>query len=478
MNQSFSNSTGMKNYNQEDIIVGLDIGTTKICVLVGRKNEHNKFEILGIGKANSTGVSRGMVSNVNQTVEAIIQATQQAEQNSGIAIDKVFVGIAGQHIKSMHHRHAITIGNTDEVISQKDLQRMFNDVHRLKMQPGERIIHALPQEFTVDGEMGNNQPIGMFGHRLEANFHIITGQISAAQNIERCIHQAGLKMSGMVLEPIASSASVLSVEDKEAGVCLVDIGGGTTDVAIFYDGIIRHTAVIPFGGNVITDDIKEGCRIMKSQAEALKCQRGSALAIMQRENHVVALPGVKGLPAREISLKNLAGIIQARVEEIIDLVYFQIKTSGYQKKLVGGIVLTGGGSNLKDIKHLVEVRTGLDVRIGLPIEHLANARESAIKNPMYATGIGLIMTGHEAILMQRQEDEMMQRETNKIVEEPKIEQVEIQVEQIQPVEPIAPVEQPKQRPTDQGWYNKFFGNIPMRVEKFLLEGNDVKKFED
>lgn len=464
-----SSKVNQKNPNgqSDEIIVGLDIGTTKICVLVGKRNEFGKFEIIGIGKSESTGVSRGMVANIDQTVTAIIQATQQAEQSCGFPIEKVFVGIAGQHIKSMHHRHAITLDNTDEVISKKDLQKMFNDVYRLKMHPGEKIIHALPQEFTVDGEMGNNQPIGMFGHRLEANFHIITGQISAAQNIERCIHKAGLKMSGMILEPIASSASVLSKEDKEAGVCLVDIGGGTTDVAIFYDGIIRHTAVIPFGGNVITDDIKEGCRIMKSQAEALKCQKGSALASMQKENHVVGLSGIKGLPSREISLKNLAHIIQSRVEEIFDLVHFEIRSSGYMKKLVGGIVITGGGANLADIKHLVEYRTGLDVRIGLPIEHLAKAKESIIRNPMYATSIGLIMTGYDEMEHERQINEQF------VVQETEVEKVEPIIEQEMGVKEMIE----KETKVSQNWSERLLGRFTKTVDRLLLEDGNIKDFE-
>lgn len=452
-----------------NIIVGLDIGTTKICVLVGRKNEHNKFEVLGLGKADSHGVSRGVVSNIDKTVEAIIQATKQAEQTSGIEIKEVFVGIAGQHIKSMRHRHIITLENSEEEIQREDLQRMFTDVFRLKMQPGEKIIHALPQEFTVDGEMGIKDPIGMCGSRMEANFHIITGQIGAAQNIEKCIHKAGLKMSGMILEPIASSAAVLSEEDKEAGVCLVDIGGGTTDIAIFYDGIIRHTAVIPFGGNVITDDIKEGCRVMKAQAEKLKVIYGSALASVQKENEMISISGIKGLPPREISMRNLSNIIQARVEEIIDHVNFEIKSSGFAKRLVGGIVLTGGGAQLNHIKHLVEYRTGLDARIGLPIEHLANARESIIKHPMFSTGIGLIMTGYEEMkTMQREEEQQqhVQAEAPIVEEQPTTEVQETAAEKLE-----------TKQVENLSWGKKLLGNLSFRVERFLLEGNDVKEFD-
>jgi cell division protein FtsA len=235
----------------------------------------------------------------------------------------------------------------------------------------------------------------MSGVRLEANFHIITGNVGASMNIHKCVERAGLKVKNIILEPIASADAVLTDEEKEAGVVLVDIGGGTTDVAIFHEGIIRHTAVIPFGGNVITEDIKEGCTIMKRKAEMVKQQFGSAVASESQENVVVSIPGLKGRPAREITLSNLASIIQARMEEIIELVHFEIKNSGYEKKLIGGIVVTGGGSQLDHITQLFEYVTGMDTRIGYPTEHLANTNNETIKSPMYSTGIGLVLKGFE-----------------------------------------------------------------------------------
>jgi cell division protein FtsA len=373
-----------------EIVVGLDIGTTKIVAIVGRRNEFGKIEILGMGKSESYGVARGVVQNIDQTVQAIRTAVADAENKSGVDIKVVNVGIAGQHIKSMQHRGIKTRSSIEEEISQKDIDALIDDMFKLVMQPGEEIIHVLPQEYIIDNEQGIKNPIGMSGIRLEANFHIITGQIAAARNIYKCVHKAGLEASGLTLEPLASADAVLSNEEKEAGVVLVDIGGGTTDVAIFQDGIIRHTAVIPFGGNVITEDIKEGCTIIKSQAELLKIKFGSALASENQENEIVSIPGLRGRPHKEISVRNLSAIIQARMEEIVEHVYYEIKNSGYEKKLIAGIVVTGGGAQLKHVTQLVEYITGMDTRIGYPNEHLAKGTED-VTLPMYATSVGLVM---------------------------------------------------------------------------------------
>jgi cell division protein FtsA len=379
------------------VVVGLDIGTTKIACFVGRKNEHGKIEILSMGKTESLGVMRGMVSNIEKTIQSINGAVAEAEERTEgkLKIKTVNVGIAGQHIKSIQHRGIHTRTNIESEISQEDINRLVDDMYKMAMPPGEEIITVLPQEYIIDNEVGIKDPIGMSGVRLEANFHIITGNIGASMNIHKCVERSGLKVKDIILEPIASADAVLTDEEKEAGVVLVDIGGGTTDVAIFHEGIIRHTAVIPFGGNVITDDIKEGCTIMKRQAEKLKQKFGSALASESQENEVVAIPGLRGRAPKEITIRNLASIIQARMEEIIDLVHFEIRNSGYEKKLIGGIVVTGGGSQLKHITQLFEYVTGMDSRIGYPTEHLANTNNEAIKSPMYATGIGLVHKGFE-----------------------------------------------------------------------------------
>lgn len=375
-----------------EIIVGLDIGTTKIAVLVGRKNEHDKLEILGMGKAESIGVTRGVVTHITPTVEAIKKAVAIAEEKAGVEINVVNVGIAGQHIKSLQHRGVKMRNSIDDEITQKDIDELIEDMHKLVMLPGEKIIDVLPQEFTVDSEQGIQDPIGMSGIRLEANFHIITGQVAAAKNIYKCVRKSGLEVASLILEPLASSDSVLSQEEKEAGVVLVDIGGGTTDLAIFKEGLIRHTAVIPFGGNIITEDIKEGCSIIKKQAELLKVKFGSALASHASSNEIVAIPGLRGREPKEISIQNLAHIIQARMEEIIEQVYYEIRNSGYEKKLIAGIVVTGGGSQLKHVAQLFEFNTGMDTRIGYPTEHLATGTEE-VTSPLFSTGVGLVLKG-------------------------------------------------------------------------------------
>lgn len=381
------------------VIVGLDIGTTKIACFVGRKNEHGKIEILSMGTSESLGVMRGMVSNIQKTVQSIQVAVQEAQANvdGQLIIAVANVGIAGQHIKSLQHRGIHTRAEIDNEISQLDIDALVEDMYKLVMQPGEEIITVLPQEYIVDNEQGIKDPIGMLGRRLEANFHIITGHVGAVLNINKCVQKAGIEVDEIILEPIASAEAVLSEEEKEAGVVLVDIGGGTTDIAIFHEGIIRHTAVIPFGGNVITEDIKEGCTIMKRQAEALKVKFGSALASESVENEIVCIPGLKGHDPKEITVRNLASIIQARMEEIIDLVHYEILNSGYSKKLIGGIVVTGGGAQLKHITQLFEYITGMDTRIGYPTEHLASTNHiEQLTSPIYSTGIGLVLKGFEA----------------------------------------------------------------------------------
>jgi len=377
-----------------ELVVGLDLGTTKIAAIVGRRNEFGKVEILGVGKAESLGVNRGVVVNIEQTVASIKTAVAMAADKANVDIGEVIVGIAGQHIKSMQHRGMITRQSLDDEVNQKDIDNLIDNMHRLVMSPGEEIIHVIPQEYIIDSESGIKNPIGHSGIRLEGNFHIITGQVSAVKNIFKCVDRSGLQTVDLHLEPLASADSVLSDEEKEAGVVLVDIGGGTTDVAIFYDGIIRHTAVIPFGGNIITDDIKEGCGIIRTQAEQLKVKFGSALSQENQENEIISIPGLRGRPHKEISVKFLAQIIQARMEEILEFVLFEIKSSGYERKLAAGIVVTGGGAMLKHLPQLVMLTTGMDCRIGTPNEHLAG-NDDELKNPLYATGVGLVMKGIE-----------------------------------------------------------------------------------
>ena len=385
--------------NTQTIAVGLDIGTTKIAVLVGQLDSYRKLEILGYGTAPSLGVQRGVVVNITQTIESIKQAIEAAKLDCGFDITGVVVGIAGQHIRSLQHSDYITRVDSEEVIDELDLERLTENVHKLAMMPGEEIIHVIPQEYKVDGQGDIKEPCGMYGARLEATFHIVVGQVTSIRNIARCVKSSDLELKALNLEPLASAKAVLSHEEKEAGVVLVDIGGGTTDIAIFKDGIIRHTAVIPYGGNIITNDIKEGCSIIEKQAEQLKVKFGSAWPGENKENEIVSIPGLRGREPKEISLKTLSRIIHARTTEIINAVFTEVKNYGYDqpsRKLIAGVVITGGGSQLKHVKQLVEYLTGMDTRIGYPNEHLAALPlDHALNSPMYATAVGLLMKGLE-----------------------------------------------------------------------------------
>jgi cell division protein FtsA len=380
---------------KEQYVAAIDIGTTKIVAIVGKKNENGKIEILGLSKAPSRGVKRGVVLNIEETVTAIQTTVVDVQKRSGILFSEVFVGIAGQHIKSMKSRGYKMREAYDDEIKKEEVFRLIEDMHKIHIDIGEEIIHVIPQNFIVDNETGVKSPIGMCGRRLEANFHIVIGQVAAAKNIEKCIRKANLKVKDMILEPLASSDAVLTEDEKEAGVVLVDIGGGTTDVAVYYDNIIRHTAVIPFGGNVVTKDIKEGCAILQRHAEQLKIQYGSALGDIAPEDKVVSIPGISGREPKEISFKSLAYIIQSRMEEIIDAVNFEIQNSGYADKLAAGVVVTGGGAMLKHLPQLMKFKTAMDVRIGMPNEHLAGSAKNEINQPMYSTSVGLIMRGFD-----------------------------------------------------------------------------------
>lgn len=460
-----SSAEESSDYVAKPISVGLDIGTTKIVVMIGRENEYGKLEILGVGKADSLGVNKGVVNNISQTIESIQRALQEAEENSGYKVKDVVVGIAGQHIRSIQHSDYISRPNPDEVIEASDVEELINQVHKLTMLPGEEIIHVLPQEYKIDGESEIKVPIGMSGGRFEASFHLVVGQAASIRNVVRCVKSAGLDLSGITLEPLASSDAVLSQEEKEAGVALIDIGGGTTDLAIFKDGIIRHTAVVPFGGNVITKDIKEGCSIIEKQAELLKVRFGSAWPGENKENEIVSIPGLRGREPKEISLKNLSKIINARVVEIIEHIYAEIKAYGHnepRKKLIAGIVLTGGGSELKHIKQLVEFTTGMDTRIGYPNEHLAGDSDPKLSSPLYATAVGLVMeslrnNSRSAVPFA----EMIQKKPIETVEFVPKEEIKIkgieEVEEVKKPEPIPEPSKPEEK--SKGVLDSFFSKI-------------------
>ena len=380
---------------KEHILAAVDIGTTKIVSIVGRQTENRKLEILGMSKTASKGVKRGVVLNIEETVNAIDSTITEVRQQTGLNFKDVYVGIAGQHIKSVRNRGYFNRDSYDDEITQDDIKRLVDDMYKIPIAAGEEIIHVLPQNFIVDNETGVKNPVGMSGKRLEGNFHIVIGQIASAKNISKCIDRCGLRVEELILEPLASSEAVLTEDEKEAGVALVDIGGGTTDIAVFYDDIIRHTAVIPFGGNVVTKDIKEGCSILNRQAESLKITFGSALGDLAQEDKIVTIPGISGRDPKEISFKSLAYIIQSRMEEIIDSAMFEIENSGVLDKLSAGIVFTGGGALLRHLPQLVKFRTGMDVRIGYPVEQLATESIEEVNQPMYSTSVGLLLKGYE-----------------------------------------------------------------------------------
>lgn len=383
--------------NEQPIIVGLDIGTTKIAVIAGRKNEFGKLEILGFGKSSSNGVKHGQVLNIDETIKAIRTALDNCfASNPSLSISEVYVGIAGHHIKSLQTRGDIVRQHTDTEITRKEIDQLIDDQYKTYIPAGDQIIDVIPQEFTVDNFQNIPNPIGYGGVKIGANFHIITGDKNAIRNINRSVERSGLHTKDLVLQPLASSSAVMGQEDLEAGVAIVDIGGGTTDLAVFYEGILKHTAVIPFAGENITNDIKTGLGVLKTQAEQMKVQFGSALANEAKANAYITIPGLRGMPAKEISVKNLANIIQARMSEIMDFVTYHLKQVGLDNRMLnGGIILTGGGSQLKHLIQLTEYATGLPARIGFPNEHLAAGHIEELAKPTYSTCIGLILKGYD-----------------------------------------------------------------------------------
>jgi cell division protein FtsA len=444
--------TSMKN----ECVAAVDIGTTKIVALAGRMTEKGLFEIMAISKTESKGVKRGVVLNIEDTVNAIQTTIDEVRAKSGMTFSEVFVGIAGQHIRSIRNRGYINRDSYDDEITRDDIQKLVNDMYKIPIEAGEEIIHVIPQSFTVDNETGVKHPVGMSGKRLEANFHIVIGQISSLKNIEKCINRVGLKVKSLILEPLASSEAVLTDDEMEAGVALIDIGGGTTDIAVYYDGIIRHTAVIPYGGNVITTDIKDGCSILQRQAEMLKIQFGSALGDVEPEEKVVTIPGIAGRDPKEISFRSLAFIIQSRMEEIIDHISFQLETSGYADKLAAGVVITGGGALLRNLPQLIKFRTGLDVRLGHPGEKITGGKNQEANHPMYATAVGLLLMGHD----------YYRKNQSKEVEVP-AEPVAITPEE-SPVEPTAKVQpEPAKKEKTPGLFQ--FGNIKEMINKVFDE---------
>ena len=455
--------------HEQPIIVGLDIGTTKIAAIAGRKNDYGKLEILGFGRANSNGVKHGQVLNIDETIKAIQMALDNCyASNPNLEISEVYVGIAGHHIKSLQTRGDIVRQNTDEEITRREIDQLIADQYKTYIPAGDQIIDVIPQEFTVDNFQNIPNPIGYGGVKVGANFHIITGDKNAIRNINRAVEKSRLHTKDLVLQPLASAAAVMGQEDLEAGVAIVDIGGGTTDLAVFYEGILKHTAVIPFGGENITNDIKTGLGVLKTQAEQMKVQFGSALSNEAKANAYITIPGLRGMPAKEISVKNLANIIQARMSEIMDFVSYHLKQVGLDNRaLNGGIVMTGGGSQLKHLIQLTEYITGLNARIGYPTEHLAAGHIEELAKPTYSTCIGLILKGYSDYEHNRKEFE---KEFRKVDVPDNLRKVEMQQEQ----STLSPEMLQQERVRNRKGMKDFWGKFKDGIIDLFKEEEDQK----
>jgi cell division protein FtsA len=376
----------------DNILVGLDIGTTKVCAVVAGRDENGKINILGVGRSPSEGMNRGVVTHIDKTINSIRNAIEKAEAQSGVAIKTVIVGIAGDHIQSIQSRGVVAITGPDHEVTQADIDRLIDDTKRVALPSDRKIIHVIPQEFIIDGQDGVYDPLGMTGVRMEANVHIITGLVSAAQNIYKCVQRAGLEISDMVLEPLASSYAVLDDEEKEVGIALLDVGGGTTDLAVFEERTIRHTAVIGIAGKKVTDDIRKGLGILTDQAERVKREHGFAFVPSVVDDEPIVLPGVGGRAPLQIDKTLLARIIQPRMEEIFEIAALEIKRSGYSKHLSGGVVITGGGALTKGVADLAREVLGMPVKIGIP-SGFSGGLVREIENPTYSTAVGLVIHG-------------------------------------------------------------------------------------
>ncbi len=379
----------------KNIISAIDIGTTKIVCLIAEILSDGKVKVLGFGESESTGVKHGVVQNIPKTKEAVQKAVEQAEAQAEIKVESVYVGIAGLHIRSIEASHQLIRDNAEVEITQEEIDSLIGKMYKIQVNPGEEIIHVIPKSYVVDSDM-DVEPLGMFGQQILGTFHIVIGQINSAKNIKKCINEVNnIQVNDLILEPLASSYAVVTDEEKEVGVALVDIGGGTTDIAIFHNKKIVHTAVIPFGGDVITNDVKDAFKIIEAKAELLKKQFGSALDDTIKDNDYVSIKGTSTSKPKEISVKTLAKVIRARVEEIVSFVYYQIKENIDPNDLGAGIVLTGGGALLKNLPQLIAYQTGLTVRIGTPGKLIETKDFNTINQTKYATTIGLALKGFE-----------------------------------------------------------------------------------
>lgn len=377
---------------KEDMIVGLDIGTTKVCVIVAEVDDVGDLRVVGVGTSPSEGIRRGVVVNVEKTVQSIQKAVSEAELMAGVKIESVYVGIGGEHIRSINSRGVIAVSGPDHEISATDQTRVIDAARAVSIPPDRQVIHVLPQEFIVDEQSGIKEPIGMSGVRLEAEVHIVTGAVTSVQNLIRSVSRAGIEVAEPVLEPIAASHSVLSLDEQEMGVALVDIGGGATNLAVFYQGSVRHTAVIGLGGQNVTNDVAIGLRTPWQQAERIKQDHGCALQSEVPAEEMITVPGVAGRASYQIPRRELANIIEPRMEEIFSLVFKEIRRTEYADLLAAGIVLTGAGSLLEGVSKLAEQVFDMPVNAGLP--RGVSGLVDSIDSPGFATGVGLVLYGH------------------------------------------------------------------------------------
>ncbi len=381
----------MSSQTDNNLIIGLDIGTSKIVCLVGEIQQDGEIEVISIGTHPSTGLKKGVVVDIKATVHSIQRAVEEAELMAGCEIHSVFAGIAGSHIKSLNSHGIVAI--KDGEVAQSDVDRVIDAAQAVAIPADRKILHILPQEFIIDEQEGIHQPVGMSGVRLETRVHIVTGAVSAAQNIDKCVRHCGLEVCDLTLEQLASSYAVLSDDEKELGVCLVDIGGGTTDIAVFTDGSIRHTAVIPIAGDQVTNDIAVALRTPTVHAEDIKIRYGCALTQLAATEETIKVASIGDRPSRTLSRQTLAEVIEPRYEELLQLIQAELRRSGFDQLLAGGIVMTGGSSKMEGLIDLAEEVFHMPVRLGIP--QLVTGMAEVINNPIHATGVGLLLFGLE-----------------------------------------------------------------------------------
>ncbi len=380
----------MAKKSNSNLVVGLDVGTSKVLVIVVEVNEEGEMEVMGVGHHPARGLRKGVVANIESTVQSIQRAVEEAELMAGCQIYSVFVGIAGAHISSINSHGVVAI--KDNEVTENDIERVIDAAKAMVIPNDQRILHVLPQDYIIDGQDGIREPVGMCGVRMEARVHMITGAVSAAQNIVKCIRRCGLEVDDIILEQIASSEAVLTENERDLGVCMIDIGGGTTDIAIFNEGAIRHTAVIPVAGNQVTDDIAFAFSTPTQAAEEIKKKYGCTLVQLVDESQTIETPSMGGRPPRSLSRRNLAEVIEPRIDELLTLVQAEIRKNRFEDVIGSGIVLTGGSSRIEGMMDLAEEIFHVPVRQGLP--NYEGSLSEVIKNPIYSTAIGLAQFGH------------------------------------------------------------------------------------